>query len=128
MFNREPLRASYGYICESLLVYYLDMTGLLKNYAAWLLKIYSFIISVPKEMHELNKAQKVWLIISCPITVISCLIGFMFFRLVLEDSGYDYFGDAIYAWVFYIFIGFFLPLIAYWVIGAIHKLILWVRE
>ena len=101
------------------------MTELVKDYADWLLKKYSSYISVPKEIHELNKAQKVWLIIACPITFIAWLFAFIVIFITAADG--DPVEGVLIASI-YIFGGIFLPMISYWLIEAIYKLISWIRE
>jgi hypothetical protein len=101
------------------------MTELVKDYADWLLKKYSSHISVPKEIHELNKAQKVWLIITCPFTLIAWLFAFIVLFITAADNNL---GEGALISTLYFLGGFFLPIIAYWVIEAIHKLIVWVRD
>jgi hypothetical protein len=102
------------------------MTELVKDYADWLLKKYSSHISVPKEIYELNKAQKVWLILTCPFTLIAWLFAFLI--LFLTAAGDFDPGEGVLISTLYFLGGFFLPIIAYWVIEAIHKLIVWVRD
>jgi len=102
------------------------MTDLVKSYASWLLKKYSSVISVPKEINDLSKAQKVWLIITCPFTLIAWLFAFLI--LFLTAAGDFDSGEGVLISSVYIFGGIFLPMISYWLIEAIYKLILWIRE
>ena len=102
------------------------MKGLIKSYADWLLKIYSSFSSVPKEMDELNKAQKVWLILACPCHFFGWLSAFIVLIILLDEGTFEQSGVEII--VIFIFGGFFLPLIAYWVIEGIYTLVSWVKK
>lgn len=112
------------------------MKGLIKSYAHWLLKIYSSFSSVPKEMDELNKAQKIWLILAFLInlTVLSIGLWLLGVGFIVLFFGNWYWGDLditkviVLAPPLLMGLAFLFPLVVYWVIEGIYTLVSWVKK
>ena len=104
------------------------MTDLVKSYASWLLKKYSSVISVPKEINDLSKAQKVWLILTFVSTLAAWTILLISpFLLAINPDPDDTFPILILV-TFWATVGLILPLVIYWLIESIYKLISWVTD